>query len=276
MKGKDLGVSTWPPDTWKIGGGTIWGWFSYDPDLNLLYYGTSNPGPWNSNQRPGDNLWTTTLFARDPDSGVGCHAANGGGGMGPALSEGRFIYGSNPANLFLSIYQGRPNGMPAWGEILPESTIWEDCRLRPEHRSCAERDIWRDNLENAAIPSCRADAVGVPANAESVELHEPLQQRPKAGGRVSSYGFGRARDAVDCGLCGIRALQPGRRRADGLPARRRPHERQNPAADTSVAARLRRRRAGRNRRKTAWPPIQQVGPLLEVMGCSDPHDDADA
>ena len=56
---------------------------------------------------------------------VGCHAANGGGGMGPALSEGQFIYGSSPANLFLSIYQGRPNGMPAWGEILPESTIWE-------------------------------------------------------------------------------------------------------------------------------------------------------
>ena len=69
MKGKDLGVSTWPPDAWKIGGGTTWGWFSYDPDLNYLYYGTANPGPWNSNQRPGDNLWTTTVFARDPDSG---------------------------------------------------------------------------------------------------------------------------------------------------------------------------------------------------------------
>ena len=69
MKGKDLGVSTWPPDAWKIGGGTVWGWFSYDPDLNLIYYGTGNPGPWNSNQRPGDNLWTTTFFARDPDNG---------------------------------------------------------------------------------------------------------------------------------------------------------------------------------------------------------------
>ena len=56
---------------------------------------------------------------------VGCHAPNAGGGMGPALSEGRFIYGSSPANLFLSIYQGRPNGMPTWGDILPESTIWE-------------------------------------------------------------------------------------------------------------------------------------------------------
>jgi PQQ-dependent dehydrogenase (methanol/ethanol family) len=69
MKGKNLGESTWPPDAWKTGGGTMWGWFSYDPDLNTLYYGTANPGPWNSNQRPGDNLWATTLFARDPDDG---------------------------------------------------------------------------------------------------------------------------------------------------------------------------------------------------------------
>ncbi|HLH48207.1 MAG TPA: PQQ-dependent dehydrogenase, methanol/ethanol family [Roseiarcus sp.] len=69
MKGQNLGETTWPPDAWKIGGGTVWGWFSYDPSLNLVYYGTANPGPWNANQRPGDNLWTSTVFARDPDSG---------------------------------------------------------------------------------------------------------------------------------------------------------------------------------------------------------------
>jgi cytochrome c oxidase cbb3-type subunit 3 len=56
---------------------------------------------------------------------VGCHAPNGGGGMGPALSEARYIYGGSPADLFLSIYQGRPNGMPAWGQTLPKSTVWE-------------------------------------------------------------------------------------------------------------------------------------------------------
>ncbi|MBV9078322.1 MAG: c-type cytochrome, partial [Methylobacteriaceae bacterium] len=56
---------------------------------------------------------------------VGCHAPNGGGGMGPSLSEPQTIYGADAPNLFLSIYQGRPNGMPAWGETLPESTIWE-------------------------------------------------------------------------------------------------------------------------------------------------------
>jgi lanthanide-dependent methanol dehydrogenase len=68
-RGKDLGVSTWPGDAWKIGGGGTWGWISYDPDLNLIYYGTSNPGPWNPEVRPGDNKWTAGMFARDPDNG---------------------------------------------------------------------------------------------------------------------------------------------------------------------------------------------------------------
>ena len=67
--GKDLGVTTWPPDAWKIGGGTVWGWISYDPALDLIYYGTGNPGPWNPEQRPGDNKWTAAMFARDPDTG---------------------------------------------------------------------------------------------------------------------------------------------------------------------------------------------------------------
>jgi PQQ-dependent dehydrogenase (methanol/ethanol family) len=70
MKGEDLGVKSWPPDAWKIGGATAWGWIQYDPDLNLIYYGTANAGPWNADQRPGDNLWSTTIFARDPDTGM--------------------------------------------------------------------------------------------------------------------------------------------------------------------------------------------------------------
>jgi PQQ-dependent dehydrogenase (methanol/ethanol family) len=68
-QGKDLGVSSWPPDAWKIGGGGMWGWMSYDPELNLLYHGTANPGPWNAEERPGDNKWTAGIFARDPDTG---------------------------------------------------------------------------------------------------------------------------------------------------------------------------------------------------------------
>ncbi len=68
-QGKDLGVTTWPEDLWKIGGGTVWGWVSYDPDLDLVYYGTANPGPWNPDQRKGDNKWTVSIFARRPDDG---------------------------------------------------------------------------------------------------------------------------------------------------------------------------------------------------------------
>ncbi|MGN6468763.1 MAG: methanol/ethanol family PQQ-dependent dehydrogenase [Rhizobiaceae bacterium] len=69
-QGKDLGVSTWPPDAWQHGGGNSWGWISFDPDLNLIYYGTGNPGPWNADSRPGDNKWTAGIFARDADTGV--------------------------------------------------------------------------------------------------------------------------------------------------------------------------------------------------------------
>ncbi len=68
-RGKDLGVNSWPPDAWRQGGGTVWGWISYDPELDLIFYGTGNPGPWNPEQRPGDNKWTSGIFARDPDSG---------------------------------------------------------------------------------------------------------------------------------------------------------------------------------------------------------------
>jgi PQQ-dependent dehydrogenase (methanol/ethanol family) len=68
-RGGDLGIHTWPGDGWSHGGGTVWGWISYDPILNLVYYGTSNPGPWNAEQRPGDNKWTAGVFARDPDTG---------------------------------------------------------------------------------------------------------------------------------------------------------------------------------------------------------------
>lgn len=68
-QGKDLGVSSWPADHWKIGGGSVWGWISYDPELDLIYHGTGNPGPWNPDIRPGDNKWTAGVFARDPDNG---------------------------------------------------------------------------------------------------------------------------------------------------------------------------------------------------------------
>lgn len=68
-RGRDLGVRTWPGDSWRIGGGSAWGWVSYDPSLDLVYYGTANPAPWNAEQRAGDNKWTAGIFARDLESG---------------------------------------------------------------------------------------------------------------------------------------------------------------------------------------------------------------
>jgi len=72
--GENSSLKTWSKDEWKLGGGTTWGWITYDPDLNLFYYGSGNPGTWNPTQRPGDNKWSTTLFARNPDTGVAAWA----------------------------------------------------------------------------------------------------------------------------------------------------------------------------------------------------------
>ncbi|MGY2907965.1 lanthanide-dependent methanol dehydrogenase XoxF5 [Bradyrhizobium sp. URHC0002] len=68
--GKDSSVKTWQGDQWKIGGGCTWGWISYDPSLNLVYYGSGNPSTWNPKQRPGDNKWSMTIWARNADTGM--------------------------------------------------------------------------------------------------------------------------------------------------------------------------------------------------------------
>ncbi len=68
--GENSSIDSWEGDQWKIGGGTTWGWFSYDPDENLVYYGTGNPSTWNPEQRPGDNKWSMTIMARDVDTGM--------------------------------------------------------------------------------------------------------------------------------------------------------------------------------------------------------------
>lgn len=82
--GKPVGpyssLKTWTGDQWKIGGGTAWGWFSYDPELDLIYYGTGNPSTWNPAQRAGpdgrpiDQKWTDSIIARNPDTGVAAWA----------------------------------------------------------------------------------------------------------------------------------------------------------------------------------------------------------
>jgi PQQ-dependent dehydrogenase (methanol/ethanol family) len=68
--GKDSSLKTWKGDQYKLGGGTTWGWYAYDPKLNLVYYGSGNPGTWNPQQRPGDNKWSMTIWARDLNTGA--------------------------------------------------------------------------------------------------------------------------------------------------------------------------------------------------------------
>ena len=80
--GKDLGINTYPGDEWKRGGGAAWGWYAYDPELHLVYYGTGNPGLWspqyrcaepitqeNCNSGKFDNKWSMSIFARNVDTG---------------------------------------------------------------------------------------------------------------------------------------------------------------------------------------------------------------
>ena len=78
--GADSSLKTWTGDQWKIGGGSTWGWYSYDADLNLFYYGSGNPSTWNPAQRAGpdgkqiDQKWSMTIFARNPDTGMAAWA----------------------------------------------------------------------------------------------------------------------------------------------------------------------------------------------------------
>jgi alcohol dehydrogenase (cytochrome c) len=64
------GSESWPGDTWKTGGVPVWITGSYDPDLNLTYWGTGNGGPWMGDTRPGDNLYSTSVIALDPKTGA--------------------------------------------------------------------------------------------------------------------------------------------------------------------------------------------------------------
>ena len=65
----NIGVSTWNGDSWRRGGAPVWGWISYDPQLDLVYFGTGNPSPYNTEQRPGENKWTNSVLARRPSNG---------------------------------------------------------------------------------------------------------------------------------------------------------------------------------------------------------------
>ncbi|HVC01466.1 MAG TPA: PQQ-dependent dehydrogenase, methanol/ethanol family [Steroidobacteraceae bacterium] len=70
VSGTELGARSWAHGTWKHGGAPVWGWISYDPKLDLIYYGTGNAGPYDADERAGDDRWTSSVLARRPEDGA--------------------------------------------------------------------------------------------------------------------------------------------------------------------------------------------------------------
>ncbi len=68
--GVDLGARSWANDSWHTGGAPVWGSISYDPQLDLIYYGTGNASPYNPEQRLGDDKWSASVLARKPEDGA--------------------------------------------------------------------------------------------------------------------------------------------------------------------------------------------------------------
>jgi glucose dehydrogenase len=102
-RGKDLGVTQWPRDAWKIGGGTVWGWISYDPEQDLIFHGTSNPAPWNHLQRPGDNHWTNGVLRANPRPGW----------LTGSTPTARMTFGTIPASMRISSWTCPGRAVPA-------------------------------------------------------------------------------------------------------------------------------------------------------------------
>jgi cytochrome c oxidase cbb3-type subunit 3 len=99
--------------------------------LNAVQVSGLNPGPTSLPQPSTPAIYEESAYAvsqgqelYEEYNCVGCHA-HGGGGIGPALMDNRWIYGSEPQNIFATIMQGRPNGMPAWRNRIPEFQVWE-------------------------------------------------------------------------------------------------------------------------------------------------------
>jgi len=104
---------------------------------------------------------------------VGCHA-HGGGGMGPPLIDDTWIYGSQPEQIFSTIVQGRPNGMPAFGTKLPAYQIWQLTAYVRSMSGLARFDAApsrSDEMKNAPAPTTKdpekpKDSPGIPKSAE--------------------------------------------------------------------------------------------------------------
>jgi cytochrome c oxidase cbb3-type subunit III len=115
---------------------------------------------------------------------VGCHAANGGGGMGRALSNRYFQYGATPADIYLSIVQGRPNGMPAWGNILPANVIW-DLVSYIQQISKDPNEEWGTTI-SASSPTIEQVPAEFQSTADPWSFTEPFSHGQKPQGREAS------------------------------------------------------------------------------------------
>ncbi len=108
---------------------------------------------------------------------IGCHADNGGGGMGPALSNTIFIYGAQPENIYLSIYQGRPNGMPAWGTALPDAVIWDLV-------------TYIGSISNEPTPEWGTTTSVSPPSPKIQQVPAEMAQSPKPWAQTQKFGSG--------------------------------------------------------------------------------------
>jgi PQQ-dependent dehydrogenase (methanol/ethanol family) len=181
--GKDSSLKTWQNEEWKLGGGTTWGWYTYDPQLNLVYYGTGNPGTWNPGQRPGDNKWSTTLFARNPDTGMAAwayqmtpHDAWDYDGINEGVLTDSVIDGTSVPTLThfdrngFSYLLNRRNGKPLKAYKFDPSTNWASSIDLSTGRPVLNQDkMTREDVNVKEI--CPA--------AQGAKNHQPASYDPK-------------------------------------------------------------------------------------------------
>jgi PQQ-dependent dehydrogenase (methanol/ethanol family) len=181
--GKDSSIKSWRGDEWKLGGGTTWGWYTYDPQLNLVYYGSGNPGTWNPSQRPGDNKWSTTLFARNPDTGQAAwayqmtpHDAWDYDGINESILTDSTIDGNTVPTLThfdrngFAYVMDRRNGKLLKANKFDASTNW-----------AKEIDLktGRPVLNPDKVPTEDVNVKGICPAAQGAKNHQPASYDPK-------------------------------------------------------------------------------------------------
>lgn len=147
-----------------------------------IYPGGTNLAPKIANPLANDpNAAQRGMRDFDAFNCSGCHAANAAGGMGPSLSNDKWIYRASDANIYLTIIQGRANGMPAWGAMLPDRTVWE---LVSYIRSISEKPTGQFGKTTSASPQSPAREQ-VPADKMQTttpwEFTEPFANGQKPG-----------------------------------------------------------------------------------------------